>query len=100
MEEPTTMRTIPGPGTPDAGKALVGFSIATAVRDAAISMGIVLGLLYLFPVVRRAASRPGWHRPVQQVRYWPLQGSEGDTLLALAVLLIAATIWLVHRRAA
>ncbi len=60
----------------------------------------MLGLLYLFPVVRLATSRPGWHRPVQQVWYWPLQGIGGDTLLALAVLLVAATIWLAHRRAA
>lgn len=33
-------------------------------------------------------------------RYWPFQGIEGGALLALAVLLIAATIWLVHRKAA
>ena len=33
-------------------------------------------------------------------RYWPFQGIEGGVLLALAVLLIAATIWLVHRKAA
>jgi len=100
MEETTAMRMLPGPDAPDAGKALAGFNLATAVRDAAISIGIVLGLLYLFPVARLAASRPGWHRPVQQVWYWPLRGIEGDTLLALAVLLIAATIGLVHRRAA
>jgi len=33
-------------------------------------------------------------------RYWPFQGIEGGALLALTVLLIAATIWLVHRKAA
>jgi hypothetical protein len=33
-------------------------------------------------------------------RYWPFQGIEGGALLALAVLLIAATIWVVHRKAA
>jgi ABC-type transport system involved in multi-copper enzyme maturation permease subunit len=33
-------------------------------------------------------------------RFWPFQGIEGGGLLALAVLLVAATIWLVHRRAA
>lgn len=33
-------------------------------------------------------------------RYWPFQGIEGGALLALAVLLIAATSWLVHRKAA
>jgi ABC-type transport system involved in multi-copper enzyme maturation permease subunit len=33
-------------------------------------------------------------------RFWPFQWIEGGWLLALSVLLIAATIWLVHRRAA
>jgi hypothetical protein len=33
-------------------------------------------------------------------RYWPFQWIEGGWLLALSALLIAATIWLVHRRAA
>jgi ABC-2 type transport system permease protein len=49
---------------PDEGEALVSFGIATAVRDAAISVGTVLGLLYLFPVLRRVISTPGW-RPLQ-----------------------------------
>jgi hypothetical protein len=33
-------------------------------------------------------------------RFWPFQGIEGGWLLALSALLIAATVWLVHRRAA
>jgi hypothetical protein len=33
-------------------------------------------------------------------RFWPFQWIEGGWLLALSVLLIAVTIWLVHRRAA
>jgi hypothetical protein len=33
-------------------------------------------------------------------RYWPFQWIEGGWLLALSVLLIAATVWLVRRRAA
>jgi hypothetical protein len=33
-------------------------------------------------------------------RFWPFQWIEGGWLRALSVLLIAATIWLVHRRAA
>ena len=32
--------------------------------------------------------------------FWSVQGIEGGGLLALSVLLIAATVWLVHRRAA
>jgi hypothetical protein len=33
-------------------------------------------------------------------RFWPFQWIEGGLLLTLSILLIAATIWLVHRRAA
>jgi hypothetical protein len=33
-------------------------------------------------------------------RYWPFQWIEGGWLLALSVLLIAATVWLVRRPAA
>ena len=33
-------------------------------------------------------------------RFWPFQWIEGDWLLALSLLLIAATVWLVRRRAA
>jgi hypothetical protein len=33
-------------------------------------------------------------------RFWPFQWIEGGWQLALSALLIAATVWLVHRRAA
>jgi hypothetical protein len=33
-------------------------------------------------------------------RFWPLQWIEAGWLLALSALLIAATVWLVRRRAA
>ena len=33
-------------------------------------------------------------------RFWPFQLIEGSWLLALSLLLIAATVWLVHRRTA
>jgi ABC-2 type transport system permease protein len=71
MQEPTTTRAIPGLDAPDTGDALVGFSIATAVRDGAISVGIVLGLLYLLPVVGAVISSPGGH---QHPRYIALAG--------------------------
>jgi hypothetical protein len=40
-----------------------------------------------------------WTRYQPGSRYWPFQWIEGGWLLALSVLLIAATIWLVRRRA-
>jgi ABC-2 type transport system permease protein len=55
MEQSTTMPVIPGLDAPDADEALVSFGIATAVRDAAISLGILLGLRYLLPVLGLSA---------------------------------------------
>jgi hypothetical protein len=40
-----------------------------------------------------------WTRYQPASRFWPFQWIEGGWLLALSVLLIAATVWLVHRRA-
>ena len=41
-----------------------------------------------------------WTRYQPGSRYWPFQWIEGGWLLALSVLLIAGTVWLVRRRAA
>ncbi|WP_406284934.1 ABC transporter permease [Streptomyces sp. NBC_00209] len=47
--------------------ALLGLGVATAVRDAATAIGIVLGLLYVFPVVIGVVQDPEWQRHLQQV---------------------------------
>jgi hypothetical protein len=44
--------------------------------------------------------RTQWLSYLPVSRFWPLQFVEGGWLLALSVLLIAATVWLVRRRAA
>ena len=41
-----------------------------------------------------------WFRYIPVSRFWPMQFVEAGWLLALSVLLIAATVWLVRRRAA
>jgi hypothetical protein len=41
-----------------------------------------------------------WWRYIPVSRFWPMQLIEGGWLLALSVLLIAATVWLVRHRAA
>jgi hypothetical protein len=41
-----------------------------------------------------------WWRYIPVSRFWPMQFIEAGWLLALAILLIAATVWLVRRRAA
>jgi len=46
--------------------ALLALGVATAVRDSAVSIGLVLGLLYLFPVIASALN-PRWSRHLQQI---------------------------------
>ena len=45
---------------------LLALGVATAVRDSAVSIGLVLGLLYLFPVIASAVN-PHWSRQLQQI---------------------------------
>ncbi len=47
--------------------ALLGLGIATVVRNSATSIGIVLGLLYLFPVLSQTIGDPHWQRLLQRV---------------------------------
>jgi hypothetical protein len=47
--------------------ALLSLGIATAVRDAAVAIGVVLGLLYLFPILTQVVGSPGVARHLQQI---------------------------------
>ena len=47
--------------------ALLGLGVATAVREAAVAIGIVLALLYVFPVVSSVVSNPHWQRHLEQI---------------------------------
>ncbi|MFI6003300.1 ABC transporter permease [Streptomyces sp. NPDC051366] len=47
--------------------ALLSLGVATAVREAASAIGIVLGLLYLFPLVTHVVTDPAWQRRLAQV---------------------------------
>ena len=46
---------------------LLGLGVATAIRDSAAAIGVVLGLLYLFPVVAAAVSDQQWQRHLEQI---------------------------------
>ena len=46
--------------------ALLGLGVATAIRDTAVSIGVVLGLLYLPPILAQASSDP-LRRHIQQI---------------------------------
>ncbi|MFD0632697.1 hypothetical protein ACFQ9X_14965 [Catenulispora yoronensis] len=47
--------------------ALLAMGVTALVRDSAIAVGAVLGLLYLFPIVAAVISDPDWHRHAQQM---------------------------------
>jgi ABC-2 type transport system permease protein len=47
--------------------ALLSLGIATAVRDSAVAIGIVLGLLYLFPIIAGVVTDPHWRRHLEQI---------------------------------
>lgn len=47
--------------------ALLSLGIATVVRDSATSIGIVLGLLYVLPILAQAIANPHWQRLLQQI---------------------------------
>jgi ABC-2 type transport system permease protein len=47
--------------------ALLSLGAATAVRDSAVAIGLVLGLLYLFPIVAAVVSDPHVQRHLQQI---------------------------------
>ena len=47
--------------------ALMSIGVATAVRESAVAIGVVLGLLYLFPILLLAVSNTTWHRHLEQI---------------------------------
>jgi ABC-2 type transport system permease protein len=47
--------------------ALLSLGVAAAVRESAVAIGVVLGLLYLFPIISGAVTNPTWHRHLEQI---------------------------------
>jgi ABC-2 type transport system permease protein len=47
--------------------ALLSLGVATAVRETAVAIGLVLGLLYVFPVVTSAIGNQHWQRHLEQI---------------------------------
>jgi ABC-2 type transport system permease protein len=46
---------------------LLSLGTATAVRNPAAAIGIILGLLYVFPIVTQVVTDPGWQKHLQQI---------------------------------
>jgi ABC-2 type transport system permease protein len=47
--------------------ALFSLGVATAVREPAVAIGLVLGLLYVFPVVTSVVGNHHWQRHLEQI---------------------------------
>jgi ABC-2 type transport system permease protein len=47
--------------------ALFSLGVATAVRDSGTSIGVVLGLPYIAPVVSQTIGDPHWQRLLRQI---------------------------------
>jgi ABC-2 type transport system permease protein len=47
--------------------ALLSLGLATAVRESAVAIGLVLGLLYVFPVVTSVVGNAHWERHLEQI---------------------------------
>lgn len=47
--------------------ALLALGAATAVRDPAAAVGVVLGLLFVLPILTQLVTDPDWHRHLQQI---------------------------------
>jgi ABC-2 type transport system permease protein len=47
--------------------ALLSLGVATLVRDAGAAVGVVLGLLFVFPVVAHFVTDPTWQRHLEQI---------------------------------
>jgi ABC-2 type transport system permease protein len=47
--------------------ALMSLGVATAARDSAVAIGVVLALLYVFPVIAQVVTDPDWQKHLQQI---------------------------------
>lgn len=47
--------------------ALLGLGVATVVRDSAAAIGLVLGLLYVFPILANVIHDASWQRHLRQI---------------------------------
>jgi ABC-2 type transport system permease protein len=67
LGDPTTMRAAAGTVLYLVLIGLLSLGVATAVREAATAIGVVLGLLYLFPLLLALVGNPHWHRHLEQI---------------------------------
>jgi ABC-2 type transport system permease protein len=64
--------------------ALLSAGVAAAIRDSAVTIGTVLGLLYLAPILVGFVGNPTWHHRLE--RYAPMAGLNIQATTGLHVL--------------
>jgi ABC-2 type transport system permease protein len=67
LTDGSTLRAVAGSVIYLALIALLSVGVAAAVRDSAAAMGIVLGSLYLFPIVAQVVGDPDWQRRLHEI---------------------------------
>ncbi len=72
LADSSTLRAVAGSVLYLALVALLSSGIAAVVRDSAVTVGVVLGALYLFPIIAAFVGNPVWHRRIE--RYSPMAG--------------------------
>jgi len=70
LTDPAVLRATAGSVLYLALIALLSLGIATLVRESAAAIGIVLGLLYLSPIIAATVTEPAWHNRLE--RYLPM----------------------------
>jgi ABC-2 type transport system permease protein len=66
LADSSTLRAAAGSVVYLALIGLLSLGVAAAVRDSATAIGIVLGLLYLFPIIALTVSDPKWERRLHE----------------------------------
>ncbi len=71
---------------------LMSLGIGAAVRDSASSIGVVLGLLYIVPIISRTISDPEWQQVLEKLT--PMTGGLGVTAAWAAAALLTGGLLL------
>ena len=67
LADPQTLRAAAGSVIYLGLIGLLSLGIATLIRDSAVAVGAVLGVLYLFPIVIQVVADPDWKQHLQQI---------------------------------
>ena len=67
LTDPETLRATVGSILYLALIGLLSLGMATLIRDSAVAVGVVLGMLYLFPILIQVVGDPDWKRRLEQI---------------------------------